>query len=325
MARENNLSRETLTARKTQGEIWAVTAFFNPVRYRRRLRNYHQFRRRLNVPLVAVELTFGDSFELAPEDADIVIQRRVGHVMWQKERLLNLAISSLPASCDFVAWLDCDTMFENEDWATLAVDALTACDLVQLFEEVYDLPKDALSLGSAKNSCSVSRSAVSSFEQGMDLSSVLLSPSHRSPLCPANGLAWAARRKLVQECSLYDACILGSGDRAMLCAALGNPTWATKALTMNPMQAEHFLEWGSHFAELVRGRIACVPGRIFHLWHGDPDARQLDSRYEILQPYGFDPATDIELSSDGCWVWATDREPMHEAVAGYFRSRREDD
>lgn len=45
-------------------DVWAITSFYNPIGYRRRRENFDHFRRRLNVPLVAVELGFGEKFEL---------------------------------------------------------------------------------------------------------------------------------------------------------------------------------------------------------------------------------------------------------------------
>jgi hypothetical protein len=41
---------------------------------------------------VTVELSFDGRFELAGSDADILIQLSGGAVLWQKERLLNLAL-----------------------------------------------------------------------------------------------------------------------------------------------------------------------------------------------------------------------------------------
>ena len=44
--------------------LWAITSFFNPAGYKSRLTNYRLFRSRLDVPLVAVELSFTGEFEL---------------------------------------------------------------------------------------------------------------------------------------------------------------------------------------------------------------------------------------------------------------------
>jgi hypothetical protein len=76
------------------GPLWAVTSYFNPAGFRRRRENYRVFRDRLAVPLAAVELSFNGHFELAPQDAEILIQIPGRDVMWQKERLLNVAVGN---------------------------------------------------------------------------------------------------------------------------------------------------------------------------------------------------------------------------------------
>src|SRR3974377_2142226 len=97
-------------------DLWAITCYFNPMRYRRRLINFRIFREYLKVPLVVVELAFGPEFELQAQDAEILIQLRGGAVLWQKERLLNVALQALPKDCHKVAWLDCDIVFKALDW-----------------------------------------------------------------------------------------------------------------------------------------------------------------------------------------------------------------
>ena len=54
--------------------MWALTTYFNPVRYKRRLSNYRIFRSNLHIPLVTVELSFDGHFELTKNDADVLIQ-----------------------------------------------------------------------------------------------------------------------------------------------------------------------------------------------------------------------------------------------------------
>jgi hypothetical protein len=89
-------------------DLWAITSYFNPAGYGRRLANYRTFASQLGVPLVTVELAFGGAFELCKDDADTVVQLRGGDVMWQKERLLNVALQSLPPHCKKVLAIDCD-------------------------------------------------------------------------------------------------------------------------------------------------------------------------------------------------------------------------
>ena len=84
----------------------------DPAGYQRRKANYHVFRDRLRLPLLTVEWSQTGQFALGPADAELLIQLDGGDVMWQKERLLNVAIAHLPPQCTHVAWLDCDLIFD---------------------------------------------------------------------------------------------------------------------------------------------------------------------------------------------------------------------
>src|SRR5512143_3579916 len=95
--------------------LWAITSYFNPAGYARRLANYRRFRERLAVPLVTVELSFNGRFELGRRDADVLVQLHGTSVMWQKERLLNIAVKKVPRACNKIAWLDCDIVFETDE------------------------------------------------------------------------------------------------------------------------------------------------------------------------------------------------------------------
>ena len=97
-------------SRREADGLWAITAYFNPMRYRRKYANYQLFRERLEVPLVAVELAYGPEFELGEGDAEVLLKLRGRDILWQKERLLNVAFQALPSSCDKVAWVDCDVI-----------------------------------------------------------------------------------------------------------------------------------------------------------------------------------------------------------------------
>ena len=97
-------------------ELWAVTSYFNPLGWRSRLENYRLFRKHLEVPLIAVEWHPHGEFQLGPGDADVLAQVQGGDLMWQKERLLNIGMASVPAGVEFVAWLDCDIVFCQRGW-----------------------------------------------------------------------------------------------------------------------------------------------------------------------------------------------------------------
>ena len=96
--------------------LYAITSYFNPAGFQNHLAKYRVFRDHLSVPLITVELSFNGDFALDKTDADYLVQISGGAVIWQKERLLNLALEHLPADCDAVAWIDCDVLFDDAGW-----------------------------------------------------------------------------------------------------------------------------------------------------------------------------------------------------------------
>src|SRR5262249_22115373 len=263
--------------------LWAITSYFNPAGYRRRLSNYHIFRNHLTIPLVTVELSCENHFQLRPGDADILVQLHSQEVMWQKERLLNIAIKSVPKTWRKIAWLDCDVIFEDEGWVERASQALDGFFLVHLFQERYNLPPDTTAgLTAIDGRSQAVVSVVCKMAMGEsapeDFSEADAPLKRRSTA----GLAWASRREVLEAHGIYDACILGSADRAILCAALGQFDFATRALLMDDRRGKHYFAWAEPYYETVRGRVGHIQGLLFHLWHGELRNRQYSLRQQAL-------------------------------------------
>lgn len=289
-----------------------MTAFFNPMGSPRRLENYLAFRRELQVPLVTVELAYGPTFELAPDDADVMLRMRGHAVLWQKERLLNVALSALPTDCDTVAWLDADVIFDRPDWPELAIAALADANLVQPFRDVRDEgvatepPHQSLAYRVATGELSPAGIATGRLVNDWR--------------CAA-GLAWVAPRAVLERHGLYDAGIVGGGDRAIACAAYG--AWQGLELThrMNDAQQAHYLRWARPFFASVGGRVGYAEGAVSTLAHGSFAQRVYGGRHAGLQAVGFDPESDIAVDEQGCWRWNSDRPELHEYVRAYFAHR----
>jgi len=302
--------------------FWAVTSFFNPLGYRRRRENFRNFRRELNVPLIAVELSYDGNFELGDDDAEIIVRLRGRDVMWQKERLLHAALDVLPETCRYVAFLDCDIVFANRDWVGHTREMLDDFALVQPFSEVHWMPSEWTPCGEAATPTVVLRPPARMIADGMSVSECLGTP----PVfmgC-ATGFAWAAKRELVDNFGLYDACIIGGGDSALVRAAYGHFDDAVRQLLMNPARGAHYRAWAEPFYEAVQSSVGCVDGNLLHLWHGTREDRHYYDRFQRFEAFQFDPGTDIALDENGVWRWNTEKAAMHDYVRSYFAARRED-
>jgi hypothetical protein len=184
-------------------ELWVVTSYFNPAGYQTKLDNYQRFAQPIlaaGIKMVTIECAFGSApFELLPSPE--VIQVRTDGVMWIKERLLNLAIAQLPPQAEKVAWVDCDILFADPAWAVNTAAALDRWQVVQPFTSVGRMQRGQMAYTGPE------RHGFAAQLQRRPESALLRASAHGQP-----GIAWAARRSLLQKHGLYDAAIMGGGD-----------------------------------------------------------------------------------------------------------------
>lgn len=306
--------------------LWAITCYFNPARYARRRTNYQLFRQHLTIPLVAVELSFGGDFDLRSGDAEILLQLRGGDVMWQKERLLNIALGALPGECSKVVWMDCDLLVGSADWPERLSRSLDECSVVQPFSRVAYLAREA-KLQDGRTSGEVEfwlPSVASLIENGQPVSSCLAHVGRPYQRSSSSGMVWAARRELLDRHGFYDACIVGNGSLAIACAAYGCFDAVIQHQGMNAPQREHYLAWAIPFHQEVRAAVASVDTPLLHLWHGAISNRRYQERLTEVQPFQFDPCQDIALAASGAWRWNSEKPRLHQYLKDYFATRKED-
>jgi hypothetical protein len=297
-------------------ELWIITCYFNSGNFQTRRENYDRFAhpiRACGLNLLTVECAFGDADFALPARPDTV-RVRSRDVMWQKERLINLALASLPASVRKIAWLDCDVLFSNPGWAIQTAALLDEVPIVQTFKTAIRLPRFHTSyqgLGEVWNGFAWVGEVVSDFAKKYG--------QHGH-----TGFGWAASRDLLDRHGLYDACVSGSGDHFMAHAMRGDLLMDCEEFPTSPNLREHFRRWAEPFYADVSGRIRSTPGTVLHLWHGDTKDRQYGDRHEELIRLNFDPAADLRLNSDGLWEWSGDKPRLRRWMNDYFGNRKED-
>lgn len=316
---------ESFYARHSRDAMWAITSYFNPARYKRRLSNYRIFRANLRAPLVTVELSFDGHFELSKEDADVLIQISGGAVLWQKERLLNLAIKSVPQNVRSIAWMDCDIVFERPDWVEEAKRQLSEVNIVQLFSDLIELDADSYQPNAKYHKLRPTghgiASAINAGAITLDAATASLE-ALRLFMC---GMAWATRREILDDHGLYDAMIVGGGDTAMVHAIYGQFEKEIQLHHLNRARQEHYLKWARPHHRAIAGKIMNVSGRVYHLWHGKLINRHYHDRHRLLAGFDFDPDIDLRIGANGAWQWARSRPDLEEFLVNYFLNRAEDE
>jgi hypothetical protein len=218
---------------------------------------------------------------------------------------LNIALQSLPSDCNTVAWLDCDVVFDSDHWADRADALLETYKIVMPFKHTYELPKNG-QLEDTDSKGVPRYSVIYAPASGM-VSPEALRGTLRTKDRITCGFAFVARRATLEKCGLCDACVMGGGDKAIACAALGRFDIAIDYLQMNPGWAKHYVAWAEPFFETVRGNVTYLEDDVFHLWHGQLENRRYGERHAVLREFGFDPANDIVTDKDGCWRWSPSR------------------
>lgn len=299
-------------------DFWVITSYFNPAKFKVKKENYCLFRESI-LNQKANLLTI----EQVTETSDLsgmseVISISGGAILWQKERLLNLAIKKLPSSCKFVAWLDSDILFENNNWIEESKLILKNYQVIQPYSKVFRLPKgiqEKKSIGESWESFSYiySQNSCQLLNGNFDLH------GH-------TGFAWVTHKEVIQKLGFYDACILGSGDHMMAHAFVGD--WESpcivRILGHSGKFLKHFQNWATRIYQKTQARVGFLPGTIFHLWHGETAHRKYVSRNKKLLEFQFDPIEDIILGKNGLWEWKSKKIELQNYCKNYFIQREED-
>lgn len=276
-----------------------ITSFFNPTDSTRLKSNYTEFRKHLKQPITTVELTFGDQSFFIKDS--IKIRGNNNNIMWQKERLLNIALQHLPSCFDKVAWIDADILFENKNWFKEAELQLEKFPLIQLFENVHENQTiDPVHLGQS----------LGKYLSQHSLENLFVSQWAKP------GLAWAAQRTFLQH-GFFDKAILGGADlyqSIIWLNMLDHPILNSLPVTLK----NELLDY--HGKLLIRGQtpIGYVPGNIEHLHHGRRKNRLWDSRNEWLVKHRFCTKEDIKLEENGIYGWASNKFNLHHKIRDYF-------
>jgi hypothetical protein len=292
------------------GELAVVTCHFNPAGWDTTRQNYVRFvseMRAQGVSLFAAEVAFpGQSFIFS--DAHLRIRAADDCIVWQKERLFNRVVETLPAHYGAIALVDADIIFFDPHWVEKALKQLCEVSIVQLFDRLHRLDRDGR-VASTYSGTHVMPDTGRRLSYG------------RSSLLPWQGGAWAVRRSVFP---LYDRCILGGGDVANLEGWLGlRDTWLQHQMT--PAEKVYFDSWASAAAFRVDGRCKSLHGGCAHLYHGSTRGRRYAERHVAARVFNFDPQRHIEVDENGLLRWtACSPEGLRSYVERYFCSRQED-
>lgn len=294
--------------------LYVVTAVFNPMRYKSRIKLYREFEKYVRdsgAILLTVELAYNRrSFTVTEPNNPFHLQLRTKSELWHKERMINLGIHRLPADWKYVAWVDADVIFARPDWVEETVQLLQHYQVIQMFSQAIDLTP-------CNEILKTHTGMFYAYQEGK------MDTSHRYDNFHP-GFAWAARREAIDNLGgLFDTAVLGSADRHMAlsfleCVEKSYPKGISKGYF------EQLELWQQRAKKYIRRNVGYMPGALIHYWHGKKVDRRYADRWKILVRHQYDPEFDLKFDSQGLYQF-TDRCPQLEYdIRKYFGARNED-
>lgn len=279
-----------------KSKIAVITSFFNPCNYENIKSNYIKFSNKIKkyADLFPIELSFDSNFFIQDPNCTRV-NGNESNILWQKEALLNIALSKLPKEYEYVAWIDCDIIFNNTNWIKLLYQALSKYKVVQAFSIVNKLDIN----GNAQRS----RCLVSSFPENGEA-----------------GFAWAFRREILDDIKLLDNQIFGGADYIMFSAFMNKPNIIQNLKRyINNQQTK---EWIEKATSIVNESVGFIDTEITHLYHGS----QFNRTYtRVLARDRLTNSIDVDkdvTKENGVWSMSSNH---INGCKNYFISRHEDD
>ena len=274
-----------------------------------KLKRYSQIR------LHVVEIALGDRKHFIKQDDPnfhTVLLLRTDCELWHKENSLNLLAARLPNDCKYLAWVDADITFLNENWVSDTLNALQHFDICQVFQTIIDLGPEGEVLSIFK-----------SFSWMYHL-------KHFNPKEIVGyggkghtGYGWACTKKIFDKIGgLFAYGVLGSGDRHMAYSFVGA---AMDSYNSNITQG--YKDKVIQYQKRCKGaRLGYVKGSVSHHFHGRKKDRHYGDRWLILVNNQYDPNEHITLDSQGLFYFNPDDDTynLRREVSAYFTSRHED-
>lgn len=309
-------------------EACVIACYYNPKKSEYRKKGFDAFYSKIkNVNHRIIECSIsGSEFEL--EESANVIRVSTDSLLWHKESLLNKVIRELPSEIKYVFWVDADILFTNLNWVVEGAEKLAnECTILQPFEFCVHLEKDELSpsvnIEKGKADClenvklsradrRVWRSFAANYESKRNWE------DNDYDIHGHVGFAWGMRRDLLDVVGgLYDRALIGGADHIMAHAAVNQiPHQCITKAFVDPEDLKVITEWSQRFYEATQGKLGCVAGDVYHVWHGDLKDREYLKRIQEFSPMVVEI---VEKDENGLYIVQSN--PAAEYTEKYFDKR----
>lgn len=297
-------------------KVHVLTSYFNPVRYKSRLKNHKKWLRywkRSGIEPWVVEVQLGNrKFEATEKDNPHHLQLRSLNEIWHKEAALGLLAQRLPRDWQVAFFSDNDvvSLQKGIKWLGDIWHAHQSYEIVQPFQSALDIGPHGQTLHKHDSFayCWIAGKEFSRQYGGWH---------------PGYGISFTKKAyNAIGGYQSIDFAILGSGDDHLMKALIGR---AKDSLPtgLHPEYRRLIMDLEEQCKE-TKIDLGYVPHTIKHYWGGPKAARRYWSRWDILKKHQFSPIGDLKRDWQGLWQLNDRAIGLRDDIRKYFRLRRED-
>lgn len=266
-----------------------ITSYFNPQKSANRYKNFQLFAQHmkdLGIPLYTIEGHYYlDDPQLTKQDCENLITVEYYDILWQKERLLNILVESLPPEIDCLGWFDADIFFSCDNLKEQCLEVLSYYPVIQPWSSCAFLDKEEIP----------SQYFYSMSSDNFFVPNKTVDQQRNHP-----GFAWCIRKETWEQIKgFYDVMICGNGDTFMAMGFFNHLNYPfLQQEKVNEPTSKNFIEWWDICSRVVGGNVSFLDLEIKHLYHGTRENRQYWERVKNLFDNGFSPNEHLELAEN---------------------------
>ena len=280
--RLNRENKPTAPPNRNMGDLAVLVPFFNPCGYSTLIKNAEKCVGRLvnqgAKHIYFIEILYqGDAKALVTNSISPKLPNECTRIyvpsqsiMFAKEAIFNIGLSSVSEECTKVLFLDADIFFEQNNWMSVISSDLDDLDVLQPFTLAKYLRKD-MSEDISKEGWAYS------FVDDQNSEKVTQFKSH----C---GFGLAAKKSYLKKVGgLFDGAFGGSGDELNLRIITGLPVLEVKSSEYIKSSLTEYLKKQREQGKLRFGYSTLT---VNHLFHGDLKNRSYINRHKLFSDFG---------------------------------------
>jgi hypothetical protein len=274
---------------KANDALYLLVSYFNYNSNKSRERNIYSFIQKNSnskVKIVIIEAIYNNHNQLKDLSSQVFLHLKynIKHPVSLQDNLINVGIKKLPTDWEYLAWVDSDVIFNNENWAQNILKELQDKDIVHCFKEADFLNQD----GTVSNFNFLS-------ECYTHINKIKYLDIHQKTHC---GFAWALKKSFYEQMKeIFDYSIIGSNDVVMNLVVLKK---SLEDYFSNSGYSQEYIDLVTEYYNRKKEvKFTFIDNKITHLWHGDINNRNYHLRKSILKKYQFNPKQHILKNEDG--------------------------